>query len=67
MDDDRARDIAAGQFAVEAQKAQLDAAQRAAVALEQARARPMPGQGQAQQPAAAPPQPQGGPMPPGVM
>ena len=66
MDDDRARDIAAGQFAVEAQKAQLDAAQRAAVALEQARARPMPGQGQAQQPAAAPPQPQGGPMPPGV-
>jgi hypothetical protein len=67
MDDDRARDIAAGQFAVEAQKAQLDAAQRAAVALEQARARPMPGQGQGQQPAAAPPQPQGGPMPPGVM
>jgi len=43
MDDDRARDIAAGQFAVDAQKAQLDAAQRAAVAREQAAARPTPG------------------------
>lgn len=43
MDDDRARDIAAGQFAVDAQQAQLDAAQRAAVAREQASARPEPG------------------------
>ena len=43
INDDRARDIAAGQFAVDAQKAQLDAAQRAAVAREQAAARPVPG------------------------
>lgn len=61
MDDDRARDIAAGQFAVEAQKAALDAQQRAAVAREQAMPRPMPGQGPA--PAQQPPQA----VPPGVM
>lgn len=36
MDDDRQRDIAAGQFAVQAQQAQLDAAQKAQVAREQA-------------------------------
>jgi hypothetical protein len=35
IEDDRARDIAAGQFAVDAQTAQLDAAERARVAQEQ--------------------------------
>ena len=44
MDDDRARDIADADFAVKAQQAQLDAAQKAQVAAQQAAARPMPGQ-----------------------
>lgn len=46
MDDDRARDIAAGQFAVDAQQARLDAQQRAAVAIEQSQPRNNPGANQ---------------------
>lgn len=44
MDDDRARDLADADFAIQAQKVQLDAAAKAQVAAQQAAARPMPGQ-----------------------
>jgi len=44
MDDDRARDKQAGDYAVNAQKVQLDDATKRQVAIEQARQRPVPGQ-----------------------
>ena len=59
MDDDRMRDLADADFAVKAQQAQLDAAAKAEVALQQAAQRSYP----TQQPAPPPPEmPQGMPQ-----
>lgn len=63
MDDDRERDIAAGRFAVDAQKVALDAAQRAEVAAQQAAPRGMPVQPAPSAPAGA----SSGPINPGVV